>query len=382
MRFDEFAELVEDTEWVVEGLLPYRQKGLIVGRPGSGKSWFLERLALDVASDQAFLGRYEIEKPGPVLLVDQDSPREVVRERILALASGQGIPSDLYIESQAGHALDLRQGVEELSALVAKVEPVLVILETLDTLTSGNFDENRVQDMRPFFKALGRLQDAHPCTILLSHHFSKRGQAKDPITFVRGSSALPASVDVAYGVERISGQKDAPVFLVQPFPKRVKTVSGFQMELVTSDVDGKLDRAALRWLRDWDTDLDPELAEKRMLILELAIDRGKEGVTVQEVVTAGEAYISDREARALLDSLLDEGALVRGKEAHGRFRFWTPTTHPSVGSEGEPEGKREGTVEGGPEDESAGESGAEVEAPRSIDSAPEPPDEWSTAPGV
>ena len=112
---------------------------------------------------------------------------------------------------------------------------------------------------------------------------------------------------------------------------------GFQVELRTTEQDGVLESAHLVWLQDWDTDLDLELAQKRTMVLELAGDRGSEGLTVAEVQTAAGGYISDREARTLMSLLLSEGALVRGKEAHGRFRFWVPASVPGGSQEGEVE---------------------------------------------
>ena len=46
MDVDSFVKEIPPTEWIVEDLVPPNTKGLVVARAGTGKSWFLEALAV------------------------------------------------------------------------------------------------------------------------------------------------------------------------------------------------------------------------------------------------------------------------------------------------------------------------------------------------
>lgn len=78
----------------------------------------------------------------------------------------------------------------ELQCKVFDVHPVLIILETLGTMVSGRFNENKVADV---FANLGELQAQCGSTIILSHHLRKSRQRHDPISSIRGSKRASRS---------------------------------------------------------------------------------------------------------------------------------------------------------------------------------------------
>jgi len=64
------------------------------GLPGAGKSWIADALAAHVASGMDFLGLPI--KQGEVLLVDEDTPEDELRNRFQRLAEGIKVsPDDL-----------------------------------------------------------------------------------------------------------------------------------------------------------------------------------------------------------------------------------------------------------------------------------------------
>ena len=317
MKLDEFLEQENEPEWLVDGLIPARSKVLIAAPPGHGKSWTLEDLAVSV----------NVGQPELVALIDQDTPSDVLADRLRALTFGRPSPY-LEIRSQEGFALDTAKGINALIRSLEDANPALIVLETLETLTSGAFDENKAKDIDRLFKNLDRLQREYDCSIILSHHLGKKRQGSDPISWIRGSSAFPARVDVAYTLQRLSGSEDSRRFLVQPVPKRVRTVPGFQFELLSTEEEGRLVTAELHWLTDWSTNLDPALADVRMMVLDLIRERRAEGLTVNDAVAASEGYLGDRDTRELLRSLQEKGVITRLREGHGRFRFWFPEYAP------------------------------------------------------
>jgi KaiC/GvpD/RAD55 family RecA-like ATPase len=54
-RFD-FDCPVKETEYLIEGMIPYNSISFIIGRPGFGKSFFSEQMAISVLTGQDFMG--------------------------------------------------------------------------------------------------------------------------------------------------------------------------------------------------------------------------------------------------------------------------------------------------------------------------------------
>ncbi|MDA0263708.1 MAG: AAA family ATPase [Chloroflexi bacterium] len=328
MYLKDFLSQSKETEWLVDRLIPGNSKILIAAPPGHGKSWTLEALAISVNSGQPFLNKYALDQAESVALLDQDTPSDILADRMRALSFDRPAPY-IRVFSQEGLYIDTVRDTNRLIQYLEEIQPKLVILETLETITSDKFDENRAKDIDRLFKNLSLIQKEFQCAVVLSHHLGKGRQGTESGNRIRGSSALLARVDVAYTLQRLSGSNATRQFLIQPIPKRVQTVPGFLCELLTEENEGKLVAAEMRWVVDWTTNLDPALADGRTMVLDLLRDRAREGLTVNEAVQVSGGYFGDRETREILRSLLEEGLITRAVEAHGRFRFWLPEFVPS-----------------------------------------------------
>lgn len=153
------------------------------------------------------------------------------------------------------------------------------------------------------------------------------------LAWIRGSSVLPSRIDFGYALQPLTTlASDSKKFLVDPFSKRMKTPGAYQFELRTTAQQGRLSTANLQWVSDWDLGLEPDVADKAHIIIELVKEAGRDGVTVRSILNSGAGYLSDQQVRHLLDFLRQEGRVVRGRESHGRFRFWVPgyVPHPPV----------------------------------------------------
>ena len=81
----------ERPEWLVEGMWMDKNVGWIAGMGKSYKSVLSTDLALSVASGVPFLGKYEVKKPGPVLLVQEEDPLWRVAHRVQVMCQQKGI---------------------------------------------------------------------------------------------------------------------------------------------------------------------------------------------------------------------------------------------------------------------------------------------------
>jgi hypothetical protein len=106
MRLKDFAEASYPKGWLVDGLLPQGHSVLGVGLPGTLKSWFVDGLAVHIASGGDFLGQPV--NRGPVILVDEDTPSDELLNRLERLAKGLNLSlGDLPIEVHSMENINL-----------------------------------------------------------------------------------------------------------------------------------------------------------------------------------------------------------------------------------------------------------------------------------
>src|ERR1700674_4745532 len=68
-------------EWLIEDWLPARTIAFTVSAPELFKTWLLCDLAVSVAGGYPFLGQFEVNDPGPVLIVQQEDPGQLLAMR-------------------------------------------------------------------------------------------------------------------------------------------------------------------------------------------------------------------------------------------------------------------------------------------------------------
>ncbi len=53
---------IEQIPWLAEGLIAEGQTHLVLARPGRGKSWLVDQLAVSVARGNDFLGQFPVKQ--------------------------------------------------------------------------------------------------------------------------------------------------------------------------------------------------------------------------------------------------------------------------------------------------------------------------------
>jgi hypothetical protein len=102
--------------------------------------------------------------------------------------------------------------VEHLCAIVADIQPLLVVIDTLARSMLGG-DENTARDMGAAVAAAERIRDVCGCCVLIVHHVGKNVDAG-----MRGHSSLLGGVDTTVELTgdqhairvKVTAQKDAP----------------------------------------------------------------------------------------------------------------------------------------------------------------------------
>jgi RecA-family ATPase len=186
-----------DMDWLIDGLALAGSISVLVGEPGSGKTWAMLHLALSIASGNTWLNKDV--KTGPVLWIDAESGKHRMLERLEKVMTGFEIRSQeipFYFITAGDRLMDLRKvdDLNYLQGLIVQTGASLCVVDALADVMPGA-DENSVKDVQPLFVGLRKLVDTTGCAFLLIHHTNKNGG-------YRGSTAIAGAVDLMMQVTR------------------------------------------------------------------------------------------------------------------------------------------------------------------------------------
>lgn len=194
LRAGELAVTPDGTRWLIDRVWS-KGVGIIGGIPKSAKSWLGLDMAISVASNTPFLGRFDVHDPGPTLVYLAEDALPQVRERIAGICAHRRIPLeslDLHVITAPVVRLDKADDQRRLAATVERLTPKLLVLDPLVRL--HRLDENNSGEISHLLGYLRELQRTHALAIVLVHHMSKRVRAQLGQA-LRGSGDLHAWVD-------------------------------------------------------------------------------------------------------------------------------------------------------------------------------------------
>lgn len=191
-------------EWMIESLWTDKSRGLVAGNPGVGKTWLAMDMLFSVATGQMCLGRFKPAFTAPVLLIEEEASVLNLSRRVHALARARCLQdSNLtnfhHITRQFLKILIHKQ---ELVSFIKTHGIRFVVFDSLRRF--HGVDENSSEKMQPVLDAFAQLGIETDASILLIHHLSKQGNAKEkkPIfERLRGTSDLWAWRDCLLAVD-------------------------------------------------------------------------------------------------------------------------------------------------------------------------------------
>ena len=201
---DQLLEEEYPTESIIdEGILDQEGMLLIEGPTEAGKSYFALLMALVLALGQSFLGRWTVERPFRVLLVQAEIGRRRFQERSASLARAFDNPGcNLRLATHYRLKLDTDEGWRQLDAVVREHSIEVLILDPMRPFHEG--DENSSQDMERLFGNLKALQAEHGVAIVLTHHERKPSVlSKSDKYAARGSSLITDRPDTVIRLDKV-----------------------------------------------------------------------------------------------------------------------------------------------------------------------------------
>lgn len=305
MGLESFHKRAKRPPALVDGLILQGHTILLGGFQGSAKSWFAEGLAVCVSYGEPFLGLKTTE--GKVILIDQDSPIDVLSERLERLARGLGRDPNcpnLTAYGQEGFSLDSDLWIAKIRKEVKESNVSLIILDALIS-SLGKYSLNDMTEPR---QRWGKMKLG--ATLVIVHHLGKKGERVE-VSFadaLLGSIIPMIATDTAYSFRG----KAWPFNVKEEKQKHTLKVKDFSIDLLEDE--------AKTWAK---LEIGPpkvELTETQRLIMPLFYEeKGKLTVKAVDDTLAGDAGIN--KIRDALHELEHLGVLIKGKQPHNRYTY-------------------------------------------------------------
>lgn len=197
LKFRRMGELeVRQPDWLVRGFIEADALALLIGDPGTGKSFCALDLAACIATGASWYGHRV--KAGPVLYIAGEGQSGLAR-RCKAWERAHGLSlrdAPLFVSTVATRLTDKDAQswlLREIESFVVQYgHPVLVVLDTL-ARNFGGGDENDTHDMNLAVLACDAIRRATGATVLIAHHSSHADKGRG-----RGSTVLRAAADAEF----------------------------------------------------------------------------------------------------------------------------------------------------------------------------------------
>lgn len=198
---DYLAAAETPIDWAVEGAAAQGSLTEFLGQPRSFKTFAALQLGLAALLGKSWLG-LEVSADA-VLYVSNEKTKATIAHRLRTMLAGEAIDPDRFqLIHRKGVVLGGRHWDTVLAAvdeLRARFGSVIVILDTLNSLSKPGFDENKGADMNGALDATRQLTNEREATVFLLHH-PPRDEASQGRG--RGHSSLDGEVEGTFSFER------------------------------------------------------------------------------------------------------------------------------------------------------------------------------------
>jgi len=198
----------EPVEWIIENVLPARAFSILVGPPGSYKSFVALDIAEAIATGRTWMGN-QVSSPGAVLYIAGEGFGGL-GARIMSTKINHNTKdgAEIFV---IRHQLNLRSSADDFNILMESIDDLIqrtgidLRLIQIDTLARsfGGGNENDSSDMGAWIHNCGRMQRKLDCALMAMHH-----SGKDILRGARGHSSLLGAVDTQIELQKL--QMDEP----------------------------------------------------------------------------------------------------------------------------------------------------------------------------
>jgi DNA-binding transcriptional ArsR family regulator len=173
---------------------------MFIARPKAGKSWLTLQLAISVAGGQPVDG-IKATECGPVLYLALEEPKARTMARLRKIAPAGEWTANLHF------IYDLLPlmggGAEQLAALIAKLRPRLVVVDTLTAVIKGGGkrESDVFRSQYAEVSRLRKLAEELKTAIVVVHH-ERKGISDGAIESIAGTGGIAAAIDTVWALKR------------------------------------------------------------------------------------------------------------------------------------------------------------------------------------
>ena len=207
----------DGVSWLVDEWLPDKSITFLVSPPESYKTWLLLDLAVSVSAGVPFLGKFQVNSPGPTLIIQQEDSHSgltdrlalIVEQKLNALPKLEGsewvVPAmpdiPIFIHPDRQLRFSDKKVLEEMEKQIATIKPKVIMIDPLYSTTDST--DNYMADLANRMMVLKTWRDKYGCSFLIAHHSKKN---LDPDSTARedswGSQFLNAFLEAGWQVRR------------------------------------------------------------------------------------------------------------------------------------------------------------------------------------
>lgn len=261
-RYDDFVSLpYDETLWLIKPIIPAGGWVNLYGQPKKArKSYLALGMAWAISSGQPQWLGFPLEKHGPVLYLQADTPHALWRQRNVDVSKGGYDLSNIWFASTMTmpYPFNITEHADKLNEMIHDVpdHPVMIIYDTGRKM--HQLDENSSQDMTLLMGLLEEVAGIDKAKVIITHD-KKGGGEGDPsaddetdggdlMKGNRGSSAVAGAVDTII--------KMTPKGYMQ---YQGRAVGEEHKKLKFTHVFGEMGFM-------WEEDISPEVEEARKLL--------------------------------------------------------------------------------------------------------------------
>jgi hypothetical protein len=291
--------------WLVEDLWGESSVGVIGGAPKCAKTWLGLDLALSVATGTAFLGKYAVPEPGPVLVYLAEDALLMVRERIEGMVRHRGLDlSRVAIHVITAPVLRLDRDLDRtrLRETVRRLQPRLLLLDPLVRL--HRIDENDAGDVAELLAYFRALQREFDLSVVLVHHTRKSAAGG-----VAAGQGLRGSSDIhAFGDSNLYLRRVREHLVLSSEHRAAPPAAPVHLELVATD-EKTTHLQVVGEVRDGST--KPTAGGEQRRLEERVLDLLGQGVAVTRAKLRDSLGVKNERLGEALESLERAGRLCR-----------------------------------------------------------------------
>ena len=194
----------EPVSWIIKDVLTIKGFCVLVGPPGSYKSFIALDIAEAIATGRTWMGN-QVSSPGAVLYIAGEGFGGLgARIKATKINNNTKDGAEIYV---IRHQLNLRSSSDDFNILMESIDDLIqrtgidLRLIQIDTLARsfGGGNENDSSDMGAWIHNCGRMQRKLDCALMAMHH-----SGKDILRGARGHSSLLGAVDTQLELQKIA----------------------------------------------------------------------------------------------------------------------------------------------------------------------------------